>query len=436
MKKISRRTFLTQTTTAAITAVSAPYFIPSAALGKAGTAAPSQRLTMGVIGIGGQGMLNLRNFLTCEDVRILAVCDVDRNHLLAAKSVVDETYQNQDCTAYNDFRELLARADIDTVMIATPDHWHALISIAAARAGKDIYCEKPISLTIAEGRAVADTMKRYGTVYQSGTQRRSIESFEFTIRVARSGMLGKLHTIHTYLGEGPAAGVMPPEPIPDGFDYDMWLGPAPYEPYTPRRCHGTFRFIYDYSGGQLTDLGAHFNDLAQWGNNTDHTGPVEFEGRGEFPRDGLYNTPTRYSVTATYADGVKLVFHDERPFAVRFEGEEGWVYTDDNGNVDAEPKSILKTRKAIQYAYVEGIRRGYYEYMTGHHRNFLNCVKSRSQTTSAPEIAHRSTTVCHIGNLCLRLGRRLKWDPQTEQFTNDPQANRMISRAMRAPWHL
>ncbi len=436
MKKISRRKFLTQSTKAAITAVSAPYFIPSAALGKTGTTAPSQRLTMGVIGIGGQGMLNLRNFLTCADVQILAVCDVDRNHLLAAKSVVDEKYQNQDCAAYNDFRELLARADLDTVMIATPDHWHALISIAAAQAGKDIYCEKPISLTIAEGRAVADTMQRYGTVYQSGTQRRSIESFEFTVRVARSGMLGKLHTIHTYLGEGPVADVMAPETVPDGFDYDMWLGPAPYEPYTPRRCHSTFRFIYDYSGGQLTDIGAHFNDLAQWGNNTDHTGPVEFAGRGEFPRDGLFNTPTRYSVTATYADGIKLVFHDQAPFAVRFEGEEGWVYTDDNGNVDAEPKSILKTRKVIQYAYVEGIRRGYYEYMTGHHRNFLNCVKSRSQTTSAPEIAHRSATICHIGNLCLRLGRKLNWDPATEQFTNDPEANRMISRAMRAPWHL
>jgi predicted dehydrogenase len=230
---------------------------------------------MGAIGLGGQGMHNLRNFLTCDDLRVLAVCDVDASHCIGAKDTVDSAYGNKDCAAYKDFREILIRDDVDTVLIATPDHWHAVISIEAAKAGKDIYCEKPISLTIAEGRAVADAMKRLGTVYQSGTQRRSNGCFRFAVDVARSGILGRLRTLHCYYHNGPTCPPQKPEAVPNGFDYDRWLGPAPFEPYTPRRCHGTFRWLYDYSGGQLTDLGAHFNDLAQWAHDSEHSGPTE-----------------------------------------------------------------------------------------------------------------------------------------------------------------
>ncbi len=430
MKKriANRRQFLRQAGSFAAGAVGFPYVVSSSALGAAGAVAPSERITMGGIGIGGMGTHNMLNFLTYADVQFLAVCDVDTNHRSKARSLVDAKYNNEDCATYNDFRELLARDDIDAVLIATPDHWHTLISVAAAKVGKDIYCEKPMSLTMAEGRVVVDTMRQYGTVYQSGTQRRSIGSYVFAVNMARSGMVGKLHAIHTYLSAGPACGVELPQPIPEGFDYDMWLGPAPYEPYTPRRCiPNGFRWIYDYSGGKLTDIGVHFNDLAQWGNDTELTGPVEYEGWGQFPREGLFDTPTNYEVTAIYTDGVKLVMHGEDPWMVKFIGEEGWVSVDDNGNVDARPKSILKLRN---------FKKRHFGYMQGHHRNFLDCVKTRARTTAPPEVAHRSTTVCHIANICLRLSRKLRWNPETEQFINDAEANQMLSRAMRAPWHL
>lgn len=432
MKTLTRRSVLKGTAGFIASAITVPHFIRSSALGNYGTTAPSERLTMGAIGIGGQGMHNLRNFLTCDDLRILAVCDVDAKHRARAKETVDSAYSNKDCAAYNDFREILIRNDLDTVLIATPDHWHAILSIEAAKAGKDIYCEKPISLTIAEGRAVADTIKRYGTVYQSGTQRRSNACFRFAVDIARSGMLGRLHTLHCYYHNGPTCPPQRPEPVPEGFDYDRWLGPAPFEAYTPRRCHGSFRWLYDYSGGQLTDLGAHFNDLAQWANDSQYTGPIEYEGRAEFPRDGLFNTPVRFEVVATYSDGVKMIYHDETepgrgPRGNKFVGTEGWVSVDDTGKITASSKAIMQKLKVTQ--------RGY-EYMTGHHRNFLDCVKTRRVPISNAEVSHRSVTTCHAGNICLRLGRDLRWNPDKERFINDNLANRMLARTMRAPWSL
>lgn len=404
-----------------------PVIISASALGRNGAVAPSGLLTMGCVGIGNMGTTDLQNFLANPGVRVLAVCDVRAGRRDHAKALVDAQYQNQDCAAYNDFREILARDDIDTVMIATPDHWHALIAIEAARAGKDIYCEKPISLTVSEGRAVVEAMKAHSRVYQSGTQRRSIGCFRFAVDVAKNGMLGKLHTIHTYLAPGPACGVEPVEPVPEGFDYERWLGPAPEAAYTTKRCEGSFRWVYDYSGGQLTDIGAHFNDLAQWGNNTELSGPVRYEGWAEFPKEGLFNTPVRYEVTATYPDGVKLIYHDTEPRAVRFEGDEGWIMVDDDGNVDASPKSILRTRQISKQSYFN---------WKGHHQDFINCVKTRGVPIAPPEVAQRSTTTCHLGNICLRLGRPLQWNVETECFVDDPEADRMLTRAMRAPWRL
>ena len=432
MKTLTRRLFLKSTTQLAASTIAVPYIVPSSALGNGGSTAPSERLTMGAIGIGNQGMHNLRNFLTCDDLRVLAVCDVDTKHKARAKETVDSAYGNKDCAAYNDFREILVRNDLDTVLIATPDHWHAILAIEAAKAGKDIYCEKPISLTIAEGRAVADTVKRFGTVYQSGTQRRSNACFRFAVDIARSGMLGRLKTLHCYYHNGPTCPPQKPEAVPEGFDYDRWLGPAPFEAYTPRRCHGSFRWLYDYSGGQLTDLGAHFNDLAQWANDSQHTGPVEYEGRAEFPRDGLFNTPVRFEVVATYADGVKMIYHDETepgrgPRGNKFVGTEGWVSVDDTGKITASNDAIMQKLKVGQ--------RGY-EYMMGHHRNFLDCVKTRRVPISGAEVSHRTVTTCHAGNICLRLGRKLRWDPVGERFINDETANRMLERAKRSPWTL
>ena len=428
MRRINRRDFIT----AAAGVLSFPHIVSPSALGKAGSVLPSGRLTMGAVGLGNQGMHNLKNFLTNDDLQVLAVCDVDTNHRLRAKQTVDSAYNNKDCSVYNDFRQVLAREDIDTVMIATPDHWHAIISIEAAKAGKDIYCEKPISLTVAEGRAVADTMKRYGTVYQSGTQRRSNICFRFAVDIARSGMLGRLHTLHCYYHKGPACSPQQPQPVPEGFDYNMWLGPAPYEPYTPVRCHGNFRWIYDYSGGQMTDLGAHFSDLAQWAHGSQYAGPTEYEGWATFPKDGLFNTPINFSLTATYPDGVKMVLHDDTepgrgPRGNKFVGSDGWVSVDDTGKITASSQTIIRKINFVQKDY---------EFMTGHHRDFLDCVKTRAQTIAPAEVAHRSTTTCHVANICLRLGKKLRWDVKNEQFVNDPVADKMLARTMRSPWHL
>jgi predicted dehydrogenase len=426
-KRVSRRGFLKRGSAVLGGAVIAPNIAHSSVLGADGATPPNDRITMGAIGVGGMGRHDLGNFLTHPDLHVLAVCDVDTGRRNNAKKMVDEHYGNQDCMAYPDWRDVIASDDLDAILIATPDHWHALISIAAAKAGKDVYCEKPISLTIAEGRVVADVTKRYGTVYQSGTQRRSIPCFAFPVEVARSGKIGEVHTIHTNLMAGPTCGVEPIQPVPEGFDYDMWLGPAPYEPYTTRRRQGTFRWLWDYSGGKLTDIGAHFNDLAQWGNDSELTGPVSYEGWSEFPKEGLFETPTNYEVTCTYADGVKLIMHSEELRLVRFEGTEGWISVDDTGKVEASPESLLSEYRHEQQNY---------DVMYRHHRNFLDCVKSREDPISNAEVSHRSSTVCHAGNICLRLGRGLHWDPDAEHFIGDDEANRMMARSMRAPWHL
>ena len=443
MNNISRRRFLSRGVGlgAAVTAaVVVPYFVPSSALGKEGTVSPSERITMGGVGMGGQGTRDMRNFMTCADVQFIAVCDADSGRCRQAKATVDENYANKDCTAYADFRELLARDDIDAVLSATGERWHALTSIYAARAGKDIYCEKPMSLTIAEGRAVADVAKRYGTVYQCGTQRRSMRSFAFAVNVARSGMLGKLHTLHSFVKTGQSCGVLTPQPVPDGFDYEMWLGPTPFIPYNPDFVRSLWKNHFDYSGGMITDWGAHCNDLAQMANDSELTGPVEYEGTAEFPDKGFCNVPVALHVEARYADGVRLIMHDKKSpdvwpnlngeLSVKFEAAEGWVYVDDGGNVDAQPKSLLQTQKFEKQQWTDAAN------WQGHHRNFLECVKTRARTIASAEVAHRSTTTCHVANICLRLGRNVSWDPQAERFVNDADADKMISRPMRNPWRL
>ncbi len=439
MSQITRRHFLRHGT-AVISAVAVPYIIPSSALGRGGFVSPSERITMGGIGLGGQGTRDMRNFMTCADVQFIAVCDADTQRRNKAKAIVDENYGNKDCAAYGDFRRLLASDDIDAVLSATGDRWHALTSIYAAKAGKDIYCEKPMSLTIAEGRVVADTMRRYGTVYQCGTQRRSMRSFAFAVNTARSGRLGKLHTLHSYVRAGQSSGVLKPEPVPEGFDYDMWLGPTPHIPYNSSFVLNLWKNHFDYSGGMITDWGCHCNDLAQMANDSETTGPVEYEGTAKFPDKGFCNVPITLHVETRYADGVRLIMYDTKTpdiwpnlntqLSVKFEGTEGWVYVDDGGNVDAHPKSLLANRKFEKQQWTDSAN------WQGHHRNFLDCVKTRARTIASAEVAHRSTTTCHVANICLRLGRSVKWDPQTERFVNDPEADKMISRPMRRPWHL
>jgi predicted dehydrogenase len=429
-QKIGRRAFLKQASAIAAGGIALPYFVRPSALGKAGTVAASERIALGMIGTGDHGRsVNLATFLHQSDAQVVAVCDVDRSHSRIAKEMVAKQYGNNDCAVYGDFRDVLARSDIDAVMISTPDHWHVPIAIAAAKAGKDIECEKP-TLTVEEGRRLVETMKQYSRVFQWSTEDRAVDVYHRMCELVRNGRIGKVHTIRVELPSGPdRPGNPEPMPIPEGFDYDMWLGPAPWSPYTKDRCHYDFRWILDYSGGELTDWGAHLLDGAQWGNNTEHTGPVEVEGEGVFWKEGLYNTAKEFHIEYTYANGVKLVVTSGTP-SLRFEGSDGWI-----GNrgwrapLEAEPASILTSPIGPEEVHL-------FTCPQGEQRNFLDCVKSRQECYFPPEIGQRCFTIAHIGNLAMLLGRKLTWDPQAERFANDDEANRMLGRAMRSPWNL
>ena len=429
-QKITRRTLLKSAASVAGAAAAFPYIVPSSALGRAGSVAASERITMGFIGTGSHGIgMNLKSFLAQADAQAVAVCDVDPVHLKQGCDTVNKKYGNTDCAIYSDFREVLARDDIDAVMISTPDHWHVPISIAAAKAGKDVECEKP-TLTIEEGRVLCDVMKRYGRVFQWSTEDRAVDVYHRMCELVRNGRIGKVHTIRVELPSGPnTPGNPEPMPVPKGFDYDMWLGPAPWAPYTKDRIHWNFRWIMDYSGGQLTDWGAHLLDGAQWGNDTEHTGPVEVEGKGKFWPDGLYNTAKEYHIEYKYADGVRLIVTSGNP-SLRFEGSEGWIGNRGwRGPLQAEPKSILDSVIGPNEIHL-------YTCKAGEQRNFLDCVKSRKDCYFPPETGQRCFTIAHIGNISMLLGRKLRWDPEKERFINDEQANRMLSRAMRSPWRL
>ncbi len=427
---LSRRGFLKRTTYIAGASIAFPYIVPSSALGKAGTVAASERITIGFIGVGGHGRaVNLTNFLGNADAQAVAVCDVENKHMNIARDMVNKKYGNKDCATYMDFRKIIERDDIDAVMISTPDHWHVPISIMAARAGKDVECEKP-TLTVEEGRVLCETMKRYNRIFQWSTEDRSVDVYHRMCELVRNGRIGKVHTVRVELPSGPdTPGSPTPMPVPDGFDYEMWLGPAPYAPYTKDRIHWNFRWILDYSGGQLTDWGAHLLDGAQWGNDSEHTGPVEVEGKGVFCSEGLYDTAKEYRIEYKYADGVRLIVTSGTP-SLRFEGSEGWIGNRGwRAKLQAEPKSILDSVIGPNEIHL-------YTCRAGEQRNFLDCVKSRKDCYFPPETGHRCFTIAHIGNISMLLGRKLKWDPDRERFINDEQANRMLSRSMRSPWHL
>lgn len=448
--KTSRRQFLTHTAAAA-GAIAFPTIIPATALGRANRVAPSERITLGVIGTGNQGTNDIKSFLRDERVQIVAICDVNResagywNGGVAgrdpAKRLIEEHYakqagagEYQGIDAYVDFRELLGRKDIDAVEVCTPDHWHAIPVVEAAKTGKDIYCQKPLSLTVAEGRAMSDAVKKYNRVFQTGSQQRSDENFRRACELVRNGRIGKLHTVRCGLPGGrpdfgKTADHKQPEAVPEGFDYERWLGPAPEAPYAPARCHVNFRWIYDYSGGQVTDWGGHHPDCAQWGMGTEDTGPIEIRGaKAEFAPDPLWNTATAYYFEAIYKNGVKLIISDKERGGVTWEGSEGSVWAT-RGKHDANPKSILDS--------VIGPNEIHLYDSKDHFRNFIDCVISRQPTAAPVETAHRSITICHLGNIAMRLGREsLKWDPEKEVILDDSEANAMLSRKYRDPWKL
>jgi len=434
-----RREFLKTAAATALGALAAPEVIPGRALGLAGEPAPSRRITLGFIGTGDHGVnRNLRGFLQQPDAQVLAVCDVDAARRDNAQKLVEKHYAEaaaggsyKGCANYNDFRQVIDRKDVDAVVNSTPDHWHVIPSIMAARAGKDVICEKPLTLTVAEGRALADAVAKHGRIFQTASENRSMHPFHRMCELVRNGRIGKLVRIRVDLPSGHAINPASRQfgPPPPGFDYNLWLGQAPESPYCPARCHWNFRWILDYSGGMLTDWGAHLIDVAQWGNDTELTGPIEVEAGAVFPPKGeLYNTATRFDVRCKYANGVELNVVSRSP-AIRFEGTEGWIASPSwGGPLVAEPKSVLDSVIKPNEIHLYTAR--------DEHRNFLDCVKSRKPCYAPAEIGHRTISIAHLGHVAMRLGRKLKWDPQAERFAGDAEADKMLSRPMRAPWHL
>jgi predicted dehydrogenase len=456
----TRRDFL-KTTAVLSAALSAPLVVPSSVFG---ATAPSNRIHVGFIGCGNQSTVDLPAFLGHDDCQVLAVCDVNTasygyrtpeqflgrkpaqekvNAFYAARKA-SGAYKG--CGAYNDFRDMLARQDIDAVAIVVPDHWHALMVIMAAKAGKDIYCEKPLSLTVGHGQAMVKAVREHKRILQTGSHYRSSPDNRLGCELVRNGRIGQLKRILTQVAEINAVDPGPdwkPMPVPEGFDYEMWLGPAPWAPYHKDRCFYRFRFNLDYSGGQVTNFGAHSNDAAQWALGMDHSGPVEIEDQGSEwpPKGGLYNTATKTAFCARYANGVELICKTDQPgFGVRFEGTEGWVEYGYQG-LKTHPESLKtsligpnevhlpmsnlnRTQEAGQY------------HVPDHVRNFLDSIKCRQDPIAPVETGHRSATLCHLGNIAMLLKGKLRWDPAQEHFVGDAEANRMLTRPMRAPWRL
>ncbi|MGD0092712.1 MAG: Gfo/Idh/MocA family oxidoreductase [Planctomycetota bacterium] len=415
--RVTRRKFLGL---AAGAAVAAPLIIPRTAWGA------NERVNAAVIGNGNRGGDLLDALLKNSAARVVAVCDVDRSRRENAANKVGAAYgAGAGCDAYGDFRELLERPDLDAVAIGTPDHWHALMAIAALQAGKDVYCEKPLTLTIAEGRAIAETARRYARVLQCGTQRRSDPAFRHMCELAVNGHIGEFKTVEIGVGSRP---LQPqpwqPQPVPEGFDYDLWLGPAPWEPYTKDRCHYNFRFVRAYSGGDLTNMGAHAFDIAQWALGADRSGPIEIEGQGEYFHTGLWDTFYKFRIEYKYACGVTLVCTTDA-YGVKFIGTKGWI----KEARQSEPPALL--RSVIRPGEIR-----LHESHGDHMQDFVWAVRTRGRNAAPAETGHRTTTVPNLGNIALTLERKLRWDPAKEEFIGDEMANQMRARPYRAPWRL
>jgi predicted dehydrogenase len=441
--QLTRRLFLKGAVGAAA-AVAAPYIITSPALGAGDRPPASERLTLGHLGIGNQGGGHFGGMLGNAAVQILAVCDVKQTVRDSCQKRVDERYAQerssgkyQGCAAYNDFRELIARGDIDAVIIAVPDHWHALVTIAAAEAGKDIYCEKPMALTVRQARAMVTAVRRYGRVFQTGSQQRSSQEFRRACELVRNGRAGRIKEVFVNVGGPSSEKQFPEEPIPAGFDWDFWLGPAPWAPHNAERCSGNYgggwRQVRDYSGGMMTDWGAHHFDIAQWGLGMDDSGPIEAAA----PNAGTYPT-----LTYKYANGV-LMHHYWSPAdnkqnqyklpegkqgvnGVLFVGDKGWVEVN-RGYFRCFPEAIGEPLRPGETGLYKS---------PGHHQDWMNCIKTRQRPICDVEIGCRSVTVCHLGNIAYWTGRCIKWDPAKEETLRDEEAGRWLDRPMRAPWSL
>jgi predicted dehydrogenase len=401
----------------------------------------NRRIQLGVIGSGDRFKGGLLHDVARQKdaFAVVAVCDVDRRHRDEVAKLCDNRYK-VNCAKFEDFRDLCARKDIDAVVVATPDHWHALAAIAAMKGGKDVYCEKPLSLTVAEGKAMVKVSRATNRVFQVGSQQRSDARFRLACELVRNGRIGKVKTVETRIGANPQAGPLSPTPVPEGLNWDFWLGQTPMVEYVqdpnskdrfpPSRCHYQFRWWYEYSGGKMTDWGAHHNDIAQWALGMDESGPVKVEAEGTPPntRSNCYNCHEHFKVTYTYANGTKLFCMSDGENGVHFEGEDGrWIFVS-REKIRASDEKLLKEplpKDAVRL-YVS----------TDHMGNWKDCLHSRKRPVCDVDIGHHSVTVCHIGVIALRTGKKLKWDPVKMEFIGDSDANGWLSRKMRDPWRL
>ena len=401
--------------------------VPASVLG---ADAPSNQVTMALIGAGNMGMGNMRAFLAMPDVRVLAVCDVNRAKRENGKAEVDKRYGDRACATYRDFRDVCMRDDVDAVIVATPDHWHAVIGVYAANCGKDIYGEKPFSHDLREGRALVRAVERNGRVWQTGSWQRSRGEMQRAVELVRNGRIGKIARVEVGLpsgGRGPAA--TPGAPVPDGLDWDMWVGPAPERPF-----EGVYdwhwRWVSDWGGGQLMDWVGHHGDIAQWGLGTDLSGPVSFEGSAPDDREGIYDTPKSYKIECEYANGVKMTVANDGngvKMGTKWIGENGeWVWVN-RGQFDASSRALREGRIEAGEIRLKS---------PGHHRQFIDCVKNRAVTLTPAEIAHRSASIGHLCRAAIATGRKLTWDPAAERIVGDAEADRLLERPLREPWKL
>ena len=449
-RKTNRRRFLAQAIGTVGGAISVPYLIPASALGRGGSVAPSERITVGMIGVGRQVLAyNLPYFMSQTDCEVVALCDVDRWRLEVSEERTASYYGEQknrcpkipNCPRYGDFREVLDRQDVDAVMISTPDHWHVPMSVLAIKAGKDVCCEKPLTRSIAEGRLLSDLVTKNHRVFRTDSEFRSLPQFHRAVELVRNGRIGKLHTIRTGVPYGVGhEGPSPPfveMPVPEELNYDLWQGPAEVKPYTQERVHRDKDYerpgwmnIRDYCDGMILNWTTHLNDIAQWGNNTDRTGPVSVEGQGKFPPAGsLWDVCYEFEFACVFANGVKLICKTEAPYT-RFEGDEGWVQAN-FGSADqlqAEPASLLSATIGPDELHFP---------LKHEKRDFLDAVKSQGQTLADAEVGHRTASLGHLGHIAIQLGRPLKFDPDQERFVGDDEANKLLSRPPgRSPWTL
>ncbi len=458
--RLTRRQFLKQTSRLALSLAAAPALVPASALGKSGKVAPSNRIVVGCIGVGRRGQDDLRGFLEQKDAQVVAVCDVKTGEAEQARQLVNQRYQNQDCAAFGDFREVVARPDIDAFLIATPDHWHVLAALAAVRAGKDVYLEKPLGLSLAEDWELRQAVHRHKRVFQLGTQQRSSRLFRLACELVRNGRIGRLKHINVWAPGSPPGGPADPALAPPDLNYEFWLGPAPFRPYTQDLCSAddskkTWWFLSPYTLGFISGWGIHPLDIAVWGCDELFNGPIEVEGRGTFHCEGVCDTATVWQVNLKAAGGVTLKFvgvpngsnrglptSDPWPqgeewkaryrriaaHGTAFEGTDGWVHVDRAG-INLQPEDLIDEKEELFKVQLA---------RSPHHvRNFLDCVKCRAATVCPIDEAVRADTLCHLSEIAIRLNRKVVWDPKREQFLGDEEANlRLRVRKMRAPWHL